>query len=178
MKMYLVHTLLSLATFLSLAACKKDDPESSLPTATQVGANTGGCLINGEPFVATGKSGTILSSSTPALRGGFDQQDNFSVVLSGRTSRGYTDIILTVKCITPGTYPLMEQSQAYSTGNAYCSFSTDAYFTTKKEAGRITITKLNKASNSAAGTFDFTARSYQDSTRTITVTAGRFDWQQ
>jgi hypothetical protein len=34
-----------------LASCKKDNPGPQLPPATTTGANTFGCLINGEPVV-------------------------------------------------------------------------------------------------------------------------------
>ena len=46
--------LLLLATLLGLSQCKKNDsgpadPASQLPPATQSGANTFGCLLNGQP---------------------------------------------------------------------------------------------------------------------------------
>jgi hypothetical protein len=53
--------LLLLVTTFSLCCCDKDDdkpqnPVSQLPPETQVGANTFGCLINGEPFVVSNTS--------------------------------------------------------------------------------------------------------------------------
>ena len=44
--------LCSLALLLSAGSCKKN-AENQLPPATQTGANTFGCLINGKPFTAT-----------------------------------------------------------------------------------------------------------------------------
>lgn len=40
--------------------CKKDDPapEEQLPPATQTGANTLGCLVNGQPYTPGGYKGT------------------------------------------------------------------------------------------------------------------------
>ena len=51
--------LLVLPLLLCLAGCKKDDdqhtnPVDQLPPATQTGANTAGCLVNGEPFTPKG----------------------------------------------------------------------------------------------------------------------------
>jgi len=57
MKKYIL--LLFLPALLSLSCCKKDDdqpvdPVNQLPPATQTGANTAGCLVNGEPFTPKG----------------------------------------------------------------------------------------------------------------------------
>jgi hypothetical protein len=56
------------ASLLTLFSCSKDDnksqkPIDQLPLATQTGANTAGCLVNGEAFLPTGTSlgGPILS---------------------------------------------------------------------------------------------------------------------
>lgn len=73
----------ALATALALPACKKDAPEASLPPATQVGANTGGCLINGQPFIAAEYGGGLLSNPVPALQGGFAFDSVYYVTLNG-----------------------------------------------------------------------------------------------
>ncbi|MCU7693044.1 hypothetical protein ACFSPU_02210 [Haoranjiania flava] len=46
--------LCSLALLLSAGSCKKS-AENQLPPATQTGANTFGCLINGKPLIANRK---------------------------------------------------------------------------------------------------------------------------
>ena len=51
------HKLLSLLSIaLLLMQCKKDEPspEEQLPAATQTGANTFGCLINGQTWEPNG----------------------------------------------------------------------------------------------------------------------------
>ena len=50
----LYYTLLILS-LLGLQGCfNDDDAPTTLPEATQTGAGTFGCLVNGEPFIETG----------------------------------------------------------------------------------------------------------------------------
>ena len=51
---------LLLAALLGLSQCKKKRdpaPEDQLPPATQTGANTFGCLVNGQPWTPQGYNG-------------------------------------------------------------------------------------------------------------------------
>ena len=57
--------LLLYAVLLLLTQCSKckntpapADPAAQLPPATQTGANTFGCLVNGQPFTPQGNTGT------------------------------------------------------------------------------------------------------------------------
>ena len=58
------HATLLLAALLGLSQCKKKEPgpaptpESLLPPATQTGANTFGCLLNGQLWTPAGADGT------------------------------------------------------------------------------------------------------------------------
>ena len=49
-------TPLLLAALLGLSQCKKHDPESALPPATQTGASTFGCLVNGQAWTPKGNN--------------------------------------------------------------------------------------------------------------------------
>ena len=54
-------TALLLVALLSLSQCKKNAPAPAaeqLPPATQTGANTFGCLLNGQPWMPQGYNGT------------------------------------------------------------------------------------------------------------------------
>jgi hypothetical protein len=71
------NLLFLFATLLTLFSCSKDDnksqkPIDQLPPATQVGANTAGCLVNGEAFLPKGTSlgGPILSCFTNEINMG------------------------------------------------------------------------------------------------------------
>lgn len=165
------------------AACGKVDPESALPAATQFGANTGGCLINGYPFVATGAKASLLSNAIPALAGGFYHDSLYYLVFRGQTDRGLAHLYLFLRANKVGRYTLNEPT--YFGGGpqrpfngAMCSFSKppyESYSTDVRHTGQITLTYANKALGISAGTFEFTAVSGLDSTKTIKITNGRFD---
>ncbi len=59
--------LLTLLLITALFACKKDDddqtPIEQLPPATQVGANTAGCLVNGVAFLPKGNNPFVSTLS-------------------------------------------------------------------------------------------------------------------
>ena len=61
-----------LVMFASCNSCKKEltteDLVAQLPPATQTGANTFGCLIDGKPYVPNGYTG--WSGTYPAMGGG------------------------------------------------------------------------------------------------------------
>lgn len=86
MKIYSTPALVAVLLTLGASSCKKDTPEAALPPATHEGKNTGGCLINGERFVAAGwPSGSILNSNpTPPLSGGFSFDSVYRVLLNGQ----------------------------------------------------------------------------------------------
>ena len=75
-------------------AVRKTGPEAGLPPATQTGANTGGCLINGERFVATEYPGSILKNPIPPLGGGFAFDSVYFVTLSGNYKGQRTTLML------------------------------------------------------------------------------------
>jgi hypothetical protein len=59
------NLLFLFATVLTLSCCSKDDnkptnPIDKLPPATQTGANTAGCLVNGKAFLPKG-TGIVLN---------------------------------------------------------------------------------------------------------------------
>ncbi|MBO0356924.1 hypothetical protein J0X19_03115 [Hymenobacter sp. BT186] len=55
----ILYPSILLAALLGLSQCKQDAPSplSQLPPATQTGANTFGCLVNGKPWTPQGYSG-------------------------------------------------------------------------------------------------------------------------
>ena len=187
--------LLSLAVALLAASCKKDDPEAGLPPATQVGANTGGCLINGERFVATGwDSGSVLSNPVPSLDGGFAFDSLYWLQMAGKQgeNRIYVSIFLKRVGRTPpktGTYSLDANTQYYPQGGAafvlnhatYRISGTsggETYVTSSQHTGLVNLNYADYSKGISAGTFEFTAASTFDPGKTITITSGRFDRQQ
>lgn len=77
-------SLFLLIVVFTLLGCKKDDdqhtnPVNQLPPATQTGANTAGCLVNGEPFIP---KGYITGGNLPRYYDG----ENFSLGLIKKES--------------------------------------------------------------------------------------------
>ena len=183
---------LSLAALLLAAGCKKDDPEASLPPATQEGKNTAGCLINGQPFVASGfGSGP---GRVAGIAGGFAEDSLYRLRLNGKAGGKEYSLIVFVANFPrtgkplAGTYQLNEdtpywpqeifsrcQSHATVMPNDYAG---GLYGTTSIYTGQVQITRADKLHNIASGTFEFTAVNNLDPNKTLRVTSGRFDRQQ
>lgn len=176
-----------LTVALLVVACAKDSPEAGLPKATQEGRNTAGCLIDGERFMAAESGGSLLSNPTPALSGGFYEDSLYYLTLAGKTKRGNTKIHLFFRSQLPGTYffnqttlSLDRAGLRYTLRYAACDFSdtNESYITTVQHTGQMVLTRADLRAGISAGTFEFTAVSNLDPSKTIRVTSGRFDRRQ
>jgi hypothetical protein len=175
------------ATFLlalALTACKKNDPAASLPAPTQDGRNTAGCFIDGQAFVAHAYGGGTLSAPLPALSGGFAFDSSYHVVMRGQVNGEGVEVMLFLQGRKAGTYPLNHTTPYYpqATPSHVLTHATytlarnqEVYVTTAHHTGEVVLTKATTAWSSSAGTFFFTAVSTRDSTKTVTITDGRFD---
>ena len=173
------------ASVLALAAtaCKKNnDPESSLPPATQDGSNTAGWLADGVPHVARASDASLLSSALPAISGGFTADSVLSIYIAGYKDPTRPRVILVFKAHAPGTYYLdgraIVRSGSRNRGlyDRVGSPITRHYTTTTRYTGRVVLTRVDFQHDAAAGLFEFRAVDYQDTTQTLTVTNGRFDY--
>ena len=178
--------LLFLAAVICIApSCKKSnpapvDPLSQLPPATQTGANTFGCLVNGQAFLP---SSNFSSGQTPYqcnyiyTNGGY----NFFVAGSNSDNTGgsITEIALSTTLL-PISQGQTLTLQNYNTAGQACgeyAFITGGillYSTTPRVSGQLYISKLDPVNQIVSGTFSFKA---VNSTKpdTIHVTDGRFD---
>ncbi|MFD2718626.1 hypothetical protein ACFST9_07855 [Hymenobacter monticola] len=168
-----------------LGACGKDAPDAGLPPATQTGANTGGCLVDGERFIATGTSGTLLSNPIPALSGGFYNDSVYWLSMRCSTPRGIAHVTLYAHAQTAGTYPFNRRVASvggamprFGYGSVSFSNPYEYYVTDARHTGRLVLTYANKNAGISAGTFEFAAVNVRDSTNSIKVTYGRFDSKQ
>jgi len=99
---------LLLAALQGLAQCKKYDPspEEQLPPATQTGANTFGCLLNGQPWSPSGFNGVDNYRLTydPTYHGGSLQLRTYRYVPALSANQ---DMIITGSPISKtGVYPI------------------------------------------------------------------------
>jgi len=173
--MRLPPTPLLLAALLGLSQCKKTTPApvDQLPPATQTGANTFGCLVNGQPWIPQGYDGTSNYSIyyDSGYRNGTLNIGVYKYV-SGSSSRN-SIIIFSDSLKKVGSYPLTipdHQEALFYGSKGQCEFrSSDKYY----RRGTLTITRLDLQVGVISGTFDFTL--YKPGCDTIKVTQGRFD---
>ena len=141
--------MLLCSVMLCSSQCKKTnttDPIDQLPPATQIGANTFGCLVNGKVYVPKGYSGN--GSPNPKIQ--------YDINLNGRPTLGITADQI-VNSIYRGSiliaYRNLDHLGAYYMPNDF-NFSagwldvigtcgTVAYDTTIKKWGGGVITKLD-----------------------------------
>ena len=173
-------TLIGVTFFVQ--SCKKQntkpaDQLSLLPAATQTGADTFGCLVNGQAFTPKGSvsSGPAVQCYYSYISGGF----NFTV--SGSNDGGNNFI----KDVTLRTDSLAVSQgetitlRAPSAGNATASYTVfqglgeTEYSTNNPVTGALTITKLDQANRIVSGTFYFNAADAAGDT--VKVADGRFD---
>ncbi|WP_201977506.1 DUF6252 family protein [Hymenobacter rubidus] len=164
---------LLLAALLGLSQCKKKDPDpvDQLPPATQTGANTVGCLLNGQAWVPFGKDHFSVYYD-PGYRYG---TINISLTKPSKTS----SVIETVAIFSDslrkvGKYALTfpkHQEATYSIGygNPCSFFAGDPHY----RAGELIITQLDLKAGIIAGTFEFTLA--KPGCDTLKFTQGRFD---
>ncbi len=165
------------ASLVLLTRCghgKQNDPApvNQLPPATQTGANTFGCLVNGKAYIPQGNNGTpnfVLLYEPGVQKSGFN-------ILTYRKDGGYQDMNLYCGWAMPlqkHTFaiglPVVEASGWY-TGPAG-DFDNDGGL--KYRHGQLVITRLDEQAGVIAGTFEFTSVNTKGDT--LKVTQGRFD---
>ena len=179
----LKNILILLCSLLLLSAsCKKEkseNPIDDLPPATQTGANTFGCLVNGELFLpkGSGLGGPVLNAQYEFV----DNKYYFSLLAtrSGKDCKS-SSILLSLNNLTlqnMKTYSLQDTSE----GKAHlrvrigidCSFNTDFFRTNNNVTGNMNITYFNTTKNIVAGTFSFDAVNSKG--EKVEVREGRFD---
>ena len=181
--------LLLLLTFaLLLTQCKKEElsPEAQLPTATQTGANTFGCLINGQPW---GPDGPLILSYWPSYKVTYDSLKDGGrlTILVARFVKEVTDnqrfVVSVHSAQQVGSYPIdgvacgIDYHNPF-TGRACGEFLNAQYYNPGDSThvqGRLIITRFDRKRKIIAGLFDFTLS--KPNCDTVKVTKGRFDRQ-
>ena len=169
--------LLILLTTFTLSCCNKDDdtpiiPIEQLPPATQTGANTVGCLLDGKAFLPGN-----FNNSTNCFYQFVNGEYYFALALRKSDDQNILigiDIGTNAKQIFQGeTYNLLE----FTTNNASAAYiyGTFENFTNDVYTGELTITKLDPVNQIVSGTFWFDV---EDTNGIIhQIREGRFDMQ-
>jgi len=174
--------IIFLLIFSSLIACNKDDDQTieeainQLPAATQTGAGTFGCLVNGEPFVHN--EGQI-NCFYQYVDGGYYFR------ISGNNFDYDYDIV----SISLGTEnKSIEQNHTYQVitrenGNTYGGGGIrvsptmgETINTNENYTGELTITKLDFENFIVSGEFWFNVK-HPKTGDTVKIREGRFDSQ-
>ena len=170
--------LLILSLILLSSSCKKHavkpvDELSKLPAATQTGANTFGCLINGKAFVPQNRSilqGPSIQCNYIYTAGGYHftaaaDNKNQGIIVGTDSLAIAEGQTLTFKTFTPGN--------ADASYTLYYIIGENQYVTNNTVSGRLTITKLDPVKQIVSGTFYFDA--VNGNGETVKITNGRFD---
>lgn len=173
-----------LLTLTQCSKCKKDDPAPAdqLPPATQTGANTFGCLINGQAYVPNPRydNNVVLYEPGASLPIG----GNLNIQTSHNVRQGDNS---TRQVITLAAGPI-RIARTYSLSPP--NIEGDAIFSDRAKAvpcndygdpllvyrrGQVTITRIDEQAHVLSGTFEFVLA--QPGCDTIKVTQGRFDYK-
>ena len=170
------NIILILITTFTLSCCNKEDdnpqnPIDQLPLATQTGANTFGCLINGEPFVVTNTSlQTAIYQDGGLLIGGQKNINNNLTQVSVFISETSIGEIISEN----NSYVL--NSNSVPKGEYYIENQNCFYFTSSNYTGSLMITKIDNINFIISGKFEFKSIS-ENCADIINITNGRFDLQ-
>ena len=174
--------LLLLTALLGLSQCKKKTvaPLDQLPPATQSGANTFGCLVNGKVYIPRGNNGmdnnviiyetapngANLSIRTYRYPEDTKGQNKQSISLSAGPVTKARTFSLSLPA-TEGTTYYADRGQA----SPCDEFFGSAIY----RKGTLTLTRVDEQVGIVSGTFEFTLA--QPGCDTIRVTNGRFDYK-
>jgi hypothetical protein len=153
MKMLFVFFFLILMS----SGCKKRQ-ENKLPPATQSGANTFGCLIDGKAWVPTGRG---VGSGIYPTSGGFfrDVTGMLNVYVKAYSNHDYFHIYLK-NGISSGAYylnkntPVRPNSILPESYGAYFVDGQDYYVTNSSNMGTVKITYADTTQGIVSGTFE------------------------
>ena len=180
---------------LSQCGLPKDSPTpaDTLPAATQTGAGTAGCFVDGQPWTARVNTFAIPTLkpvyvfSIPTFSGPRPMSLSFQKNVDDESAtNNETMITLELPDVShPGRYvfdrsPLPLGLVVVTGTPAYALFSDrhslphQSLYTGPTATGRLDVSRVDSAAHVVSGTFEFTARS-AESGRVVRVTEGRFD---
>ena len=165
-----------IVTGMLLSSCNSDP----LPAPTQTGNNTFGCKINGTPWIPNGSGGFM---PTKPIEGGFlslGSAINYKrTIYIWATSKDKTQVFLFLEEAKTGVFDLNLDTGTRPgalTPRSYGLYrSPDGvdYVTSSAHTGKVTITRVDTATNIISGTFFFEASDAKGNI--VKITAGRFD---
>ncbi len=175
MKHISILSLLFLLIISSGTNCKKNNPESGLPPATQEGKNTCGFLVNGKVWLPRGDNGypnlscyydeTYMGGTFNTNGYRYEPDDNskfstFAVAAYNVTNTGIYKLNINANAV--GVFTGIESGCSYRWND-----------TIPNHNAFLNIAKLDKVKRIISGTFEYTLT--RIGCETIRITQGRFD---
>ncbi|TYB78046.1 hypothetical protein ES676_02185 [Bizionia saleffrena] len=171
-KLFLLLTIIT-----TFSCCNKNDddqptnPIDQLPPATQTGANTFGCLINGDAFIVSNTSNQVaIYQGGGLLIGGQKDINNLLSQINMFISESIIGEIISEN----NTYIL--NTNSVPKGEYYTESQNCFYFTSNDYTGGLSITRFDNTNFIVSGTFEFKSKS-DNCEGIINITNGRFDLQ-
>jgi hypothetical protein len=170
-----------LLSFIVISCHRSSDnssPLEQLPAATQTGASTAGCLVNGNVLIAKGNFSKIFTWGPPIhanyyFYGGY----NFNLSFENQNASDLPNIFISLSNINieeGKTYPLSLDLKDETKIYGYANFSNTSSFQTNEiNKGEITITKFDTKNFIISGTFWFDG--INSNGDKVKITEGRFD---
>jgi hypothetical protein len=153
---------------LSFNGCKEENepiPEiEKLPAATHTGAQTFGCLVDGNAWVVQGDVGITAVYQEGILN------------IIAREENKDVDRLISMTVLHDNLEPRTYEITIFPVGRVILQeFLKDClYEPTSEMRGTLTVTHFDSAESIIAGTFEFEAYSF-DCSETVKVSDGRFD---
>lgn len=172
---------------LLIVSCRKqtnsdqvNDPVPGLPPATQIGANTFGCLVNGVPWVPMGNDGGTSNLSLD-YDDGLDN-GQFNVYAKRILSFPIPSTSIRLGILDSMNFRILPiRLEISKTSRAYVNYSIlgacflNPYDSTTKATGEIIVNQHDKNKRIISGTFEATLiKGICDTTR---IKKGRFDFK-
>ena len=175
----ILSPLLFLLLLLTFSCSKEEDcdnPVDCLPPVTQIGANTAGCLVNGEVFLPAGESlnrGSVLHSQYLFYEGKYI----FSITITDRNGK-HNQLVQVgatgVELIENKTYEItMESDSTFSGIYTIGGGLIDGFTTNNETAGELKIIHIDENLRIISGTFWFDAINNEG--EIVQIREGRFD---
>ncbi len=174
--------LLLISLVFTAYSCSKNDtptpptPLEQLPPATKVGANTAGCLVNGEAFLPKGffPSGNLICY--------YINQNNFSLDISNKENNNVKSIIIGVQNLNIVIDESVNLNMKRDANSRFAEYNIlrdngndELHTTTPEVIGELIITHHDYDNAIISGTFWFDA--INNAGEKVEVREGRFDME-
>ncbi|WKS95540.1 hypothetical protein [Riemerella columbina] len=179
------HLFLALLVGFSLTTCREREPDPNiLPPATQSGANTAGCLVNGKVLVfARSKKDNFSPEESfyqPSMDGKSFRIKLYMGSIKNDVNKGRFDLFLrsdkrlelNKKYIVGDTTDIANKD--FPSNNLLIGYRDNGYRTDNNYKCEIIFTKVTQG-GIASGTFSGKLRGIRFPEKVIVITDGRFD---